>query len=164
MASRRAILTATSLAIASIFAAKSPCLVWNVTASAPVGLYAVSPAEPLRIGELVLAEPPASARQLAANRGYLPEHVPLVKRIAALERDRICSIGNRILIDDRAVAIRLAFDTHHRPLPAWYGCRALGRGEVFLLMADVPDSFDGRYFGPVERSAILGKLRLLWRP
>jgi type IV secretory pathway protease TraF len=34
--------------------------------------------------------------------------------------------------------------------------------ELFLLMEGVPGSFDGRYFGPVNRSAIIGRLVPLW--
>jgi type IV secretory pathway protease TraF len=38
----------------------------------------------------------------------------------------------------------------------------LQAGEVFLLMEGVPDSFDGRYFGPVTTAAIVGRLVPLW--
>jgi len=49
-------------------------------------------------------------------------------------------------------------DREGRPLPAWQGCRPLAPGEVFLLMANIPASFDGRYFGPIPRAAIIGRL------
>jgi type IV secretory pathway protease TraF len=60
--------------------------------------------------------------------------------------------------------MRRTSDSQGRPLPDWQGCRLLGMSAVFLLMPDVASSFDGRYFGPVSRSAILGKLRPLWLP
>jgi type IV secretory pathway protease TraF len=31
-----------------------------------------------------------------------------------------------------------------------------------LLMPGVPASFDGRYFGPIRASAVIGKLVPLW--
>jgi conjugative transfer signal peptidase TraF len=146
----------------SALVSPTPRLVWNASASAPLGLYWVARSEGLSRGEFVLAELPDSARKLAAERGYLPERVPLVKRIAALSGDRVCAVGTTISINDHAVAERLKTDSRGRELPAWEGCRLLQSDEVFLLMAGVPDSFDGRYFGPVARAAIIGKLVPLW--
>lgn len=162
MAAPVPILVTAGLALCALFAPERPRLVWNQTASAPVGLYAIAYATPLCRGELVLAEPPGRVRALAASRGYLPLHVPLIKQIAALPNDRICAPGNRISINERIVALRLTSDSRHRPLPAWHGCHTLTRQEVFLLMAHVPTSFDGRYFGTVAQSAILGKLTPVW--
>ena len=53
-------------------------------------------------------------------------------------------------------------DRRGRSLPVWKGCRTLRAGEVFLLNANVPDSFDGRYFGPVSATAITGRAEPLW--
>ena len=105
---------------------------------------------------------PDSVRTLAAERGYLPVNVPLVKRIVGVGGDIICAIGDAISINGRPVATRLQRDRFGRPLPSWSGCRRLGDGEVFLLMEGVADSFDGRYFGPVPASSIIGRLVPLW--
>jgi len=139
----------------------APWLVWNASASAPIGLYRVLPANAVR-GDLVLVRTPASVRQLAAERGYLPATVPLVKRVAAVGGDVICAAGDVISVNGRGVGERLAHDRSARPLPAWSGCHLLDDGEVFLLMEGVSDSFDGRYFGPVRRAAIIGRLVPLW--
>ena len=111
-----------------------PRLVWNASASAPLGLYALSTDAPRR-GDFALVRPPPAIRDLAAERGYLPANVPMVKRIAASNGDRVCALGTTIFIDQIAVATRLAHDHRQRPLPAWSGCRRLGREDVFLLMA-----------------------------
>ena len=145
-----------------LFGRPAPLLIYNASASAPIGLYRVLPADPIRRGDLVLAHTPPSALGLAAERGYLPESVPLVKRVAAMVGDAVCARDHTISIDGRRVADQLAADAEGRPLPAWAGCRTLGPDEIFLLMADVPDSFDGRYFGPVPTNAIIGKLVPLW--
>ena len=139
-----------------------PLIVWNASASAPLGFYAVHPATTLRRHDIVLAWPPKWAADLAARRGYLPLGVPLVKRIAALSGDRVCERKHGLLINGRIVARGLAADREGRVLPHWRGCLRLKPGEVFLLMAQVPDSFDGRYFGPIRRFAVIGKLRPLW--
>lgn len=139
----------------------APWLVWNASASAPIGLYRVLPGKPIR-GDLVLVRTPSSVRQLAAERGYLPQNVPLVKRIAALDGDIVCAADDAISINGRVVAERLARDRLGRPLPTWTGCQTLEPDDVFLLMEDVTGSFDGRYFGPVRRAAIIRRLAPLW--
>ena len=140
----------------------APLLIYNASASAPIGFYHVLPAEPIRRGDLVLARTPDSVRRLAAERDYLPATVPLVKRVAALDGDTVCAIHHAITIDGRHVANQLAVDRLGRPLPVWTGCRTLGPGDIFLLMQSVPDSFDGRYFGPIRTTAVIGRLVSLW--
>lgn len=140
----------------------APLLIYNASVSAPIGLYRVRSADPIRLGDLVLARTPLSVRRLAAERGYLPETVPLVKRVAALSGDSVCVRDRAVSIDGRHVADQLTADTAGRPLPVWTGCWTLGPDEIFLLMADVPHSFDGRYFGPVPASAVIGRLVPLW--
>jgi|SRR6185437_2258319 len=137
-------------------------LVWNATASAPIGLYRVGHSRVLARGDLVLAVPAAPLGAFADARGYLPHGVPLVKRIAAVAGDTVCARGNAILINGRIAAQRLAADGEGRPLAAWEGCRKLRSGEVFLLMADVRSSFDGRYFGLTPTSQIAGTLKPIW--
>ena len=139
----------------------APWLVWNASASAPIGLYRVLPGKPIR-GDLVLVRTPSSVRQLAAERGYLPQSVPLVKRVAALDGDIVCAADDVISVNGRFAAERLARDRFGRPLPTWSGCHLLDGGEAFLLMEDVSDSFDGRYFGQIPTAAIIGRLVPLW--
>lgn len=139
----------------------TPQLVWNVSASAPIGFYWRIAGVPSH-GDLVLARAPLWARKLAAERAYLPLDVPIIKRVAAVAGHVVCASGDAISIDGRVVAYRLASDGMGRPLPQWEGCEILGAGEFFLLMADVPGSFDGRYFGMTERHEIIGRLVPLW--
>lgn len=139
-----------------------PLLVWNASASAPIGLYLVQPHTMPNRGDMALIMPPVSAAKLVVERGYLPPGVPLVKHIVAVSGDTVCALGSMISIDGKPVAERLATDALGRPLPVWQGCRTLGHGEVFPLMASSSDSFDGRYFGPVTASQVLGRLVALW--
>lgn len=147
--------------VASLVWQPRPLMVWNASASAPVGLYAVASAAEARTGEMVIAWTPAPARSLAAERHYLPSNVPLVKRIAAAGGDRVCAIGETIRVNGRHVAARRETDGKGRPMPSWTGCRDLAQGEYFLLMGS-PDSFDGRYFGLTRREELVGRAVLLW--
>lgn len=139
-----------------------PRLVWNASTSAPIGLYAVSPGTTLQRGDMVIAWPPAEARQLAARRHYLPRNVPLVKRVAGIAGDTICAVDRVVTVNRRPVAIRRAADAEGRDLLAWQGCVRLGPGMLFLLMTETPDSFDGRYFGPTLAQDVIGKATPLW--
>lgn len=141
-----------------IVAKPLPRLVYNGSASAPLGLYRLVPADHIARGDLVLAHLPEVAARLAADRRYLPLSVPVVKRIAALAGDFVCADSGIVVINDRLAAATLAMDREGRPLPAWHGCRPLAPSEVFLLMPNVPASFDGRYFGSIPRAAIIGRL------
>lgn len=144
------------------FGRPAPLVIYNASASAPIGFYYVLPPQPIRRGDLVLAHTPESVRQLAAARHYLPADVPLVKRVAAVAGDTVCAIHRAVTIDGRHVAEQLAADRLGHPLPDWSGCRTLRTGQIFLLMEGVPDSFDGRYFGPIPVRAVIGRLVPLW--
>ena len=137
-------------------------LYWNATASVPVGLYWRTDAAYAR-GDLVVARPPAAAREIADARGYLPKKIPLLKRIAATTGDEICASGTTISVNGEALAERLVADSQGRAMPEWTGCHRLG-DEVFLLLPDVPSSFDGRYFGAIPRTSVIGKAIPLWTP
>lgn len=147
--------------VASLLWKPPVLLVWNSSASAPVGLYTVQPGSPVRRGDMVVAWTPDSARPLAAARHYLPANVPLVKRVAASEGDRVCAAGADVRINGARVATRLRRDSSGRPMPWWNGCSTLGPGQHLLLM-DSRSSFDGRYFGITRAGDMLGKAELLW--
>ena len=154
---------AIGIALLSLRAAfpPAPRLVWNASASAPIGLYRLTPGKPSRPGEMVVAQVPARWRRLAAKRGYLPANVPLVKRVAAVAGDEVCAVGQAITVNGRPVTERRIFDGRGRRMPFWLGCIRL-RGRQLLLLMAAPDSFDGRYFGVTEGRDIIGKARLIW--
>ena len=140
---------------------KPPWLIWNVSPSAPVGLYRTISGVPQK-GDFVLVRTPKQVSQLASSRHYIPANVPLVKRIAAIAGDHVCAARRVILINGYAIARPLERDSSGRKMPLWQGCRLLHEGEYFLLMAEAPTSFDSRYFGPVMRENLIGRLVPLW--
>ncbi|WP_314715856.1 S26 family signal peptidase [Sphingobium yanoikuyae] len=146
----------------SILLPPRPRLVWNASASAPIGLYRVVPDAHLVRGDMVVAWAPYPARLLAARRHYLPFNVPLVKRVVGVPGDIVCARDAAILVNGQLVAQRQTRDGAGRPLPRWQGCEGLGPTRYLLLMEAVPDSFDGRYFGSTERADIIGRATLLW--
>jgi conjugative transfer signal peptidase TraF len=139
-----------------------PRLVWNLSASAPEGLYEVTSADRLAVGDMVIARIPAPYRTLAATRRYIPQRIPLVKQIVAGPGDQICALGDTLFLNGVRLADRRRRDGAGRIMPVWQGCIRLRPGQLFLLMRASPLSFDGRYFGITDRRDIIGKARLLW--
>ena len=136
--------------------------VYNPTESAPPGWYVVHPAAQLEVGDYVIAQLPHDIAVFAAKRDYLPRHVPVLKRIAATAGQRVCVRDGTVLIDGAAVATTLTLDGKRRSLSSWSHCRRLEIGELFLLNARAPSSFDSRYFGPIDVSFVRGRANLLW--
>jgi conjugative transfer signal peptidase TraF len=134
-----------------------PRLVWNASASAPIGLYRIEPLADLPHGTLVAVTPPAPLARWLAQRGYLGERVPLLKHVAARPGQRVCRIGSVVSVDARPVVVARERDRLGRTLPVWQGCRTLRSGELLMLNPDHADSMDGRYFGPLPASAVLGR-------
>ena len=137
-------------------------LLYNPSESAPRGWYARRPAHDLKPGNLVFAQLPPRVAALAHERGYLPLHLPILKRIGAVAGQVVCAEHGLVRIEEQTVVAVRSRDGRGRPLPAWQGCRPLVDGEVFLLATHSPASFDSRYFGPVGREAILGEAVPLW--
>lgn len=150
-----------SLAWAS-FATPMPRVIYNASDSVPVGWYRIGPPRALHVGGFVLVHLPAAPRTLAARRGYLPWHIPLLKRIGAVASQAVCVRGGIVRIDGAPVAITLPVDGSGRRLTPWSQCRRLRAGELFLLSTSNPASFDSRYFGPVKTSAVIGLAHPLW--
>ena len=147
-----------------------PRLIYNPSDSVAVGWYRVDPLDPrtsslppsLHVGNIVLTRLPADAAALAAQRGYLPTRVPLLKRVGAIAPQDICIAGGSVRIDGVPSAAVLPADRLGRPLPSWPQCRQLQPGELFLLSVTNPASFDSRYFGPVSTSAVIGVAYPVW--
>lgn len=138
----------------------TPIAMWNASASMAIGLYLVAPSGPARRGDVVIVALPRDASALAAKRGYLPARVPAIKRIAAVAGDEVCARGDQLFVNGRIVAARLRADAQGRPLQQWRACRRLG--DEILVLGDGRRSFDGRYFGPIARDAVIGLARLVW--
>ena len=137
-------------------------LIYNASASAPVGFYWLDNND-IERGDYVLVNVPDRVRGLVERRGYLPPKVPLLKRVAGLDGDRICRRGQEIFVNDRLAATANEYDGLGREMPDWHGCYILTERSIFLLQ-DHPQSFDGRYFGPVERRFIIGRATPLHLP
>ncbi len=142
---------------AAAFVPTSLKLVWNVTASAPIGLYHIVPAVHLDVPDLVAVMPPEPFEDFMVRRGYVGRDVPILKHVLGQPGQRVCRIGHTITVDGIAMGDALDRDRLGRPLPVWSGCRVVADGEVFLMNWQIPDSLDGRYFGPLPATTVIGR-------
>jgi conjugative transfer signal peptidase TraF len=139
-----------------------PKLIWNASASIPIGLYAVHPTGVLHVTELLVVAPPEPLATFLDERRYLPKGLPLLKRVLALPGQTVCRTDRTITVDGVAMGEALDRDHLGRPLPVWQGCRVVAAGDVFLMNWQSEDSLDGRYFGPLPTTTIVGRADPLW--
>lgn len=137
-------------------------LIWNASASAPIGLYAVDAPDGIEVTDLAIVVPPEPVANFLSSNGYIPRGVPLMKRLLALPGQRVCRKDLLISVNGIAMGTARERDSRGRDLPTWQGCRTLRDGEVFLMNWQSADSLDGRYFGPLPASSIVGRAMPLW--
>lgn len=158
--SRARYVTATAAALAIMLASgvpTAPRLVWNASASVPIGFYAIAPADRIEVPDLVAVLPPEPIADFMVHRGYIARDVPLLKHVVGLPGQRVCRDGRAITVDAVPLGEARDRDSQGRDLPVWQGCRIIAEGEVFLMNLDVSDSLDGRYFGPLPASTVIGR-------
>jgi conjugative transfer signal peptidase TraF len=140
----------------------------NTTKSIPVGLYWTS-GDPVAKGAYVLFCPPqVGVFTEAKARGYIGagfcpgDYGYMMKRVLAAKDDAVSIADDGVRVNGELLpfSVPRKADAAGRPMPRFQSDRyALGNAEV-LLMSDVSEtSFDGRYFGPVNRSQIKTVIR-----
>lgn len=163
---RAGVILATALAAAGVgYPGLTPMpikLIWNASASAPIGLYTIDFDGPFEVTDLVAVDAPEPLATFLAERGYLRRGVPLMKRILGVSGQTVCRSNLTITVDDVEVGAALERDRAGRALPVWQGCRRIATGEVFLMNWEVRDSLDGRYFGLTSTDQIIGRAVPLW--
>jgi conjugative transfer signal peptidase TraF len=140
----------------------TPTYIWNASKSVPIGLYQLRPAGRLAVTELVAVRPPEPLATFLDLNGYLPIGVPMLKRVLALPGQTVCRKELTISVDEIDMGNALSRDSRGRPLPVWQGCQVVGADELFLMNWQSADSLDGRYFGVVPSSSVIGKALPVW--
>jgi conjugative transfer signal peptidase TraF len=139
-----------------------PLFLWNASASVPVGLYRLQITRERYVTELVAVMPPEPLATFLVDGNYLPSGVPMLKHVVALPGQTVCREGLTLLVDEIAMGMARERDGRGRPLPIWKGCRVIAQGELFLMNWQSADSLDGRYFGPIPASAVIGRAQPVW--
>lgn len=147
---------------ATIFVNPDKRLIWNASASVPIGLYRIERGDELLVGDLAVVMPPDELAAFLDERDYLPRGLPLLKRVLALSGTEVCRSGDGIVAYGMTYGQARARDTRGRALSVWRGCRTLRAGEAFFMNWDAADSFDSRYFGPLPLASVVGRAVPVW--
>jgi type IV secretory pathway protease TraF len=131
-----------------------PLVIWNASESVPIGWYFIAKRQP-KIREIAVIKPADWVQIYASSHGYLPQNMWLLKPIFASQPSIICRFGLHVFVDGKHVAKAKIMDKMHRVLPVWKGCKALSSIQYFVLGRH-RDSFDSRYFGPIEKRQVMG--------
>jgi len=131
----------------------------NVSASMPEGLYEVRPIDrKIERGDAIVICAPPKMAALARARGYLgpgpcpQDAMPLLKFVAAVGGDVVDVSARAIAVDRRCLPSGVTYDRDGagRPLPHVARGRYRLAPNQLWLWAPAPQSFDSRYFGPVD--------------
>lgn len=134
----------------------------NTTPSVPTGIYIV------RVGRLPTSRedmftfyPPAHAAQILYGRGWLAPGAPLTKQSAGLPGDRYCVDAGQVSV--RGVRLSHVYEQDRTGFRLVHpqGCSTLSQGQFLPLGLNAPNSYDGRYFGPVDQASIVGTAKLI---
>jgi conjugative transfer signal peptidase TraF len=129
----------------------------QVSASMPKGVYKIKAADNVSLGQIVIFKIPKNVSDLVQKRRWAPEGLTylLMKPIAAKAGDRILISEKGLFLNSVYVGAVERFDSVGLPLPAIYGEFVLKQNELFTLSYH-ENSFDSRYFGPIQKSAVKG--------
>jgi len=140
----------------------------NTTRSIPVGLYWTT-TKPVELGAYVVVCPSQKAVfDEAVRRDYLGAGMCpggygyMMKRILAAKNDlvSVSSEGVRVNGDLLPLSVPLNADGAGRPMPRFRIQEHRLSADELLLMSDVTAvSFDGRYYGLVDRSQVVSVIR-----
>ncbi|MEX3547658.1 MAG: conjugative transfer signal peptidase TraF [Burkholderia sp.] len=135
----------------------------NTTKSIPIGLYWTS-SVPVEKGAYVLFCPPqVGVFESAKGRGYIGAgfcpggYGYMMKRVLAAKDDVVTIADEGVRVNGALLPLSapIKADKAGRPLPRYQANSfTLGNSEVLLMSNVSATSFDGRYFGPVNRSQI----------
>jgi conjugative transfer signal peptidase TraF len=135
----------------------------NVTKSIPRGLYWTI-SEPIEHGSYVTFCPPDNEIfKIARTRGYVRyglcpgRYGYLMKTVAAMAGDTVTSSVEGVTVNGQKLNLSapIVQDALGRALPTWNGqAQKLGSNELLLMSDTDATSFDSRYFGVIEKSAV----------
>jgi len=141
-------------AVCSVFA--QPLIIYNATDSLPHGIFRVIKQEIYERGDLIVFSVPEQVRSLVIERGWLKPDSYLIKPVAAKTGDYMRITSGQVFINGMSFGVTKIQDRRGLPLPSLVFNDTLSPGKIAVLQRS-DDSFDSRYFGPIDERQIIGR-------
>ena len=129
-------------------------LSYQVSSSMPKGWYLQRPIVHLQRGDWIFLTPPHFARDYLHKNHWLPDSGILLKSLQGMPGDWVCQEPPHLWINQKIRATLLSRDVHQQPIVKRPFCRRLHANEYLVLGISDSRSYDGRYFGPIDRAQI----------
>lgn len=135
----------------------------NLSPSEPEGLYRVVPFDGrLKHQDYVLLTPPVNAHPYIYGRGWLPKNRLLLKNVRGLPGDQVQITDRAIYINGHYIGPIKEQDSAGLPMPKLRGRIPIPANHFLPIANRIPNSFDGRYFGPVSNDRIVHVVKPFW--
>lgn len=134
----------------------------NLTPSIPAGVYFTYPARNIKIGDIVIFEIPEDIKEIIYEREYIFRNChEFIKQVGALEGAKIENREGKLYIDGKEIGKIFPSDKAGRKFPQ------IENFEVsknhFFPIGNHENSFDGRYYGEINKNKIRKKAKLLYK-
>ena len=158
------ILTCTSIIIIILHLILPKYIVFNKTPSIPIGIYLLLPydneKDSLNVGDIVIFDMPKDIEKFVKEREYTSNDTnTFIKTVGAIEGMSIEVREEKLFIDGEIKVEVALTDTLNRELPQINNF-IVSKGHFFPLGTHF-HSFDGRYYGEIDKRTIRNKAKLL---
>ena len=139
----------------------------NTTSSIPLGVYQLSNKPVVKGAYVLFCPPPVAVFAMAKARGYVGAgfcpggYGQLMKRLVAAKNDEVTINAEGVAVNGQRLPLSkpIKLDGGSRPLPNYDKSWVMDSDEVLVMSDSNSGSFDGRYFGSIQRSQIEGVIR-----
>ena len=83
----------------------------------------------------------------------------VIKPIIAVSGDLVCLKEDQVLVNQENIGLRRQYGKNKQSLPQIDFCRALNKGEYWVMSDYSIYSFDSRYLGPITQEMIRAKVK-----
>lgn len=136
-------------------------VIYNYTASLPVGWYWLEPAASLRHGDIILCDADEDTMQLAVERQWINPNTHFLKCIYGLPGDVYEIRAHRYIVNGEDKGEIKQYDSAGRKLPLQPDGKYIVPEGYILTGTSEENSFDSRYYGPIPIKNVYNKAHYL---